>query len=465
MLFQSSSKNKIQELSQKVEQLENEVSFATQYIQNITLGKTQNIDLNNLFQNELSQTLLDMQKKLDEVKKNEEARSWAMTGLAKFADILRNQQDDIKTLSNQIISNLVKYLQASQGGIFFLNHEMPEDQFLELIACYAYDRTKFINKKVLVNADGAEGLLGQAFWEKESIYLEQVPDNYVHISTGLGTSNPRSILMVPLLAHEQVHGVIEIASFHKFEKYQIEFVEKLAESIAITISTVQINQRNRRLLEDFQNQTEELRAQEEELRQNNEELLATQEEMRRRGNELDGQLNSINNSAILKVEFSPEGVIESINPTFCKVMNYTEEEIIQKPHQSLVHPKTFESAEYTQFWKSLQEGNVQTGEYQYISKDGMEVWLNATYCPVLDTHSHVYKVILLSFDVTESKKQFDEITAQTNRLLLQEQVMLKRQDQFKKMKTDLVEKNKEIEDLKAQLAQIQPSPSVTNGVH
>ena len=224
-----------------------------------------------------SATVEDTKRKLED-----EQRNWATTGVAKFSDILRQDNDKLDVLSYNVISNLVKYMDANQGGIFIINDNDKLNIFIELVACYAYNRKRHLEK----NMQLGEGLIGRCILEKETIYLTDIPDNYVKINSGLGDSNPRSLLLVPLAMNDSVFGVIEIASFKEIQAYQIEFVVKIAEIIAATLSTVKINMKTSELLEQSHIQAEELAAQEEEMRQNMEELRATQEQSSRKEQEL-----------------------------------------------------------------------------------------------------------------------------------------------------------------------------------
>ncbi|MDX9768806.1 MAG: PAS domain-containing protein [Tenuifilaceae bacterium] len=236
----------------------------------------------------LGTSLIDMrnslkQAKVDEEKRKEEdrKRAWANEGFAKFADILRHNNDDIQQLSDDIVKNVVKYLEANQAAMFVLNDEERGEKYFELLSAYAWDRKKYLNKKI----DTKEGLIGACALEKETIQLTEIPEDYVEITSGLGKATPRYVILVPLKHEDNVLGVIEMASFNVFEPFEVEFLERIAESIASTLLSVRINAKTKMLLEQSQQQAEEMQAQEEEMRQNMEELQATQEEMERKRSE------------------------------------------------------------------------------------------------------------------------------------------------------------------------------------
>lgn len=236
-------------------------------------------------QESLSGNEIKLNQYIAEVEKTQlqdKQRQWASDGLAMFVDILRQHDDDAGKLYDRLISQIVKYMKANQGGLFLLQEENTRDPFVELVACYAYERKKHLKKRIEIG----EGLIGQAVQENDALYLTDIPPDYINITSGLGKASPTSVLIMPLRVNDKIEGVVELASFNGFEPYQIEFLQKLGESIAASVTSTRINARTRTLLESSQQQAEELRAQEEEVRQNMEELMATQEEMERKTHEM-----------------------------------------------------------------------------------------------------------------------------------------------------------------------------------
>ena len=232
---------------------------------------------------EMEQQKDELLKTLEENKtaaEEEEKRNWIAKGISDISGLLREDLGD--QLHQKLVSAIVKYMKVNQAG-FYLIDERPrtEEKFLELKACYAFDRLKYLDKTI----DVGQGLVGQCCQEKERILLKKVPESYLNIRSGLGDASARSVLIEPLIYEGNVEGVLELASFNQLEEHEIEFVEKLSEALAAFFSTNKINTRTKELLAKFQQQSEELRAQEEEMRQNMEEMQATQEEISRKEKE------------------------------------------------------------------------------------------------------------------------------------------------------------------------------------
>jgi PAS domain-containing protein len=333
-------------LKDQISDLEKRVENASAFVKEIEIG---NYDAETLFDNanasinedKLVNSLFSLRNKLKSYAIEEKQRNWATEGLANFIDILRSKNDDLNNLTDKIISSLVKYINANQGALYLLNEENESNIHLEMTACYAYNKKKYINKTINLG----EGLVGQSVLEKDIIYITDIPQDYLKITSGLGEALPNNLLIVPLILDQEVFGVLEIASFNIFEKYQIEFVQKLGESIASTISNVKSNIKTIRLLEQSQIQAEEMRSQEEEMRQNMEELSTTQEEMRRNGYEMESRMRAIDQSGVASIEFELNGIIISANESFCKLMAYNIEEIKGKHHSIFVSKTQKESSE------------------------------------------------------------------------------------------------------------------------
>jgi GAF domain-containing protein len=275
--------NEVGALTREINDILEQLKDATDFVAAIGQGKL-DFDYKVLDseyaegKNRLADSLIEMQRKLKTLNEEEQRRQWANEGLSKFVEILRSSNDNITQLSDKIISALVKYTNSNQGGLYILNDDDERNRYLELVSIFAFDIKKFEKQKVKLG----EGILGQTFLEKETTVLNDVPQEYIRITSGLGGANPKSLLIVPLKVDKDVYGIVELASFRNYQPHEITFVEKLAETIASTLGSVKAAQKNRQLIEQFQQQTEEMRSQEEEMRQNMEELQATQEELSRK---------------------------------------------------------------------------------------------------------------------------------------------------------------------------------------
>lgn len=284
---------------------------ATDFIRDLENGKVRNEAL-EIKDESIQKALVDLQRQLKSLQDQENNRKWISEGLTRFADLLRSKSNSIQELSDHIIHELVKYTNSLIGAVYILNEENTPT--LELTSLYALNTKKYEKKSYKIG----EGLVGQTFLEREYLYLLEIPEDYVKITTGIGEMTPNAILLVPLKVENDVFGVIELASSSEYESFQIEFVKKLSESIAGTIQNVQGNEQTRKLLEESQQMTEQMRSQEEEMRQNMEELAATQEEMSRKENSINQRLDNID-KAVAIAEYDKSFKILHCNNRFAEL--------------------------------------------------------------------------------------------------------------------------------------------------
>ncbi len=434
-----SRKNEITDMFSRMSELSGSLNAIVAFAENIGKGNL-DVDYQLLGEDDaLGKAMLQMRDNLkvaeEEKQKRQEEderRNWITVGLARFAELLRSNNDNIEKFCYAIISNLVKYIGANQGGIFILNDDATHP-VLELKACYAYERRKYLQKEI----EPGEGLVGTCFLERQSIYMTDIPTNYIHITSGLGDKTPSALLIVPLVINDEIYGVIEIAAFRAFESHVKEFIDKLAESVASTVSSVKTTIRTQRLLEQSRLQTEELTNQEEELRQNMEEMQATQEELRMREEKLNDAL-SLSESSVKSANEAREeshrreielqrmhelvneeraelnAVIGSIDKEFLRITYDIDIKLIDinnsavrfhgVPREQLLGTKITDNMPpeeielFTRNWNEMLDGIILKGEGEQLTAEGMKhIWY--MYSPVMDSSGEPDKVIMMGQEI------------------------------------------------------------------
>jgi len=342
----------------------------------------------------LGNALLEMRSNLKKVAEEDKKRNWSTSGLAKFGDILRSYNDNFEKLAEEIISNLVKYIEANQGALFIIesNDASAEEEYMELASCYAWDKKKFLEKKIYKG----EGLSGQAWIEGDVIYLTEVPNDYVSITSGLGEANPRSVLIVPLKLNDEIHGVIEMASFREYEEFEVEFVERIAENIASTISSVKVNERTQKLLEESTMMTEQMRAQEEEMRQNMEELQATQEKIQRDQLDRESREKIILSGTVL-FELNKSFTIRTANEICKDVFKYAPSELEGKMFKDLM----ISSADLGDIQENATTDTFWNGVLKMKDRDGSEIELLASAGQIPDSINNDFIYVIYGKNITE----------------------------------------------------------------
>lgn len=350
----------------------------------------------------LGAALLEMRQSLQKARDDEqqrktedEKRNWVTLGLARFADILRTHTHSMEELCFETLKNLIQYTDMNQGGVFLFNEEAGEKGMLELVACYAFERRKYMEKQILPG----EGMVGAVFLEKKSQYMKRIPQDYLHITSGLGGANPDVLLIVPLIFNEKIYGVMELASFKPLEDYQVQFIEKVAENIASTVSTVKISSQTAILLEQSQQQAEEMRAQEEEMRQNMEEMQATQEEMMRKERSLVESQNAMDALCTI-ARYDLSGRTLSCNTNFAELLQYPPHDITGRYLGDFFTGEDFNEEQKVQLLARLKSGQSIPVTFRRKAKDEQIVTQKGILYPVADEAGSITEIMEMTIDVT-----------------------------------------------------------------
>ncbi|MGP1362328.1 MAG: PAS domain S-box protein [Bacteroides sp.] len=374
------------------------------FVSAIRSGKT--IDYRPASNDTLGMALVSLQDDLARSREEEavrqredQIRRWNAEGLAQFGEILRSEITRIEDLAYNIVSSLVKYIEANQCGYYMVEGE-GEERYFRLLACYAYDRRKFADQRI----EWGDGLVGACALEGVTTHLDHVPSGYLRITSGLGQATPQNLMLIPVRHDTTVFGVLEIASFKKFEPHVVEFVERVATTIASTLSSKRINIQTAQLLAESRQQAEALVAQEELMRQNMEELQATQEEAARQSETFVSFTNSVNET-LIRAEYSVDGFLMYSNPKFMQKLEYlSTEEVMDKHISFFFNPKDRELVE--SLWEDIvRSGRPFEGDIKLYTRNGKDLWTIAAFTSVKDQQDRVERILFLAIDTTRDKLQ------------------------------------------------------------
>lgn len=135
---------------------------------------------------------------------------------------------------------------------------------------------------------------------------------------------------------------------------------------------------------------------------------------KRKNADVEGQLEAIRKSQGT-IEFEMDGTIIDANENFLRLMGYSLDEVKGRHHSMFVDDEHRQSGEYREFWETLRRGQFVTREFKRFGKDGREVWIQASYNPILDLNDRPYKVVKFATDVSE-RVRLEQAAAENSRL-------------------------------------------------
>lgn len=148
-------------------------------------------------------------------------------GSMDLSEIKQLVQKPGKELIVNGLKAICKQIEAGQGA-YYLVKEQDDSRWVELIGGYALS----LGENATIKFDMGEGLIGQSAAEGKTLYIDEVPEGYMKIASGLGMASPRYLLITPIKKEEKVTGVIEVSTFKALSDTQRKFVEEAAQLLS-----------------------------------------------------------------------------------------------------------------------------------------------------------------------------------------------------------------------------------------
>lgn len=400
-------------MTQKVDQLVQTLKSSADFAKKVGEGKFDTVFQPASENDTLGLALLNMRANLVENERRDTERNWIVRGVAQIGEILR-MHDTLDAMGEEVVQVIIEKIGAVQGAFYVVNDEQGE-RLIEMRSSYAYNRKKYLKKSFRF----AEGLVGQAAIEQDTVMRTEIPDDYVTLTSGLlGEQKPGCILIVPLITNEEVFGVLEFAGMHRFNPSQVKFVQELSLILARTIFNIKVNERTRRLLAESQAMSNELKEKQEVLRQNAEEMQATQEELQRTNQRLEDQIEEVNrtqkrlqllleNASEVITIYEENGNIRYSSPSVYSILGYRAAELQGKSDRDKVHPDYREVFDRMFEQLAAQPTEKVTVQYEYRAKNGSYVWIESTGTNNMNNPA-IHGFIVNSRDITERRRAEQE---------------------------------------------------------
>ncbi|WP_112466159.1 HAMP domain-containing protein [Streptomyces triticisoli] len=236
---------------------------------------------------ELKDNINSMVESLRETTRANQEQDWLKTNLARITGLMQGHRD-LPVVAELIMEELTPLVSA-QYGAFYLAEESERGARLRLVGSYGRpdDDTR------PTRFSFGRSLVGQAARSRRTITVDELPQGYVTISSGLGEAVPAALVLLPILFEDQVLGVIELAAVTPFKPIHRDFLEQLREAIGVNVNTIVANARTDELLDESQRLTAELQARSAELQTQQEELQHSNAELEEKASLLAAQNRDI----------------------------------------------------------------------------------------------------------------------------------------------------------------------------
>lgn len=399
--------------------------------------------------------LEDKEKEIFVKNEHESELKFQHEGISKFSEIIASHRENIIELSTNLITNLVKYVNANAGIVYVADDSGLDKIILKPAGDFCFDSDS--NEKF--EFEDGEGYVGTCFNQMKTIELDDLPEGYIVLRSGLGDTALKHSILCPIIHEEKPLGVIEVASLEKLEKYKIEFIQKLSDNFGSVLAISNANEQTKEMLRKNKIQSEELLAQEEEMRQNLEEMQATQEDlqhqmeantaMQRKVEDYQKLLISVLDNIPGKIFVKDhEHKLILLNSEVAKVYNTTVEKLLGTSDFDN-HPHEL-ATEYQAIEKNIMEKGSETF-IQEEELSGKKRYLKTTKMPFFLPHLNQTGLLGIQMDVTDNIEMEHKIKLQNEELLEQKEELRQQIEEISTTQEELTRQMEENEKVQFEL--------------
>jgi two-component system, chemotaxis family, sensor kinase CheA len=250
------------------------IKLVVRTIKSVTDSNETEVDLSTRIEVSTHDETRELAEAMNELLSNLEKQNWVQKSVAEISTMYQGMTD-LTELTHAFITKLAPMLEAVYGVVYLRRNQGSEVRYVKE-AGYAI----VSEERAAASFRLGEGLIGQAAMDKRIFLIDKLPEDHFKVTSGLGESSPRNLLIAPIMVDGRVDAVVEFAAFQRFKARHLTLLDLLQDKFGSAITNVAGRMEVERLLGESQVLTEELQAQSEELQAQSEELQMQQEQLR-----------------------------------------------------------------------------------------------------------------------------------------------------------------------------------------
>jgi two-component system, chemotaxis family, sensor kinase CheA len=250
------------------------IKLVVRTIKSVTDSNETEVDLSTRIEVSTHDETRELAEAMNELLSNLEKQNWVQKSVAEISTMYQGMTD-LTELTHAFITKLAPMLEAVYGVVYLRRNQGSEVRYVKE-AGYAI----VSEERAAASFRLGEGLIGQAAMDKRIFLIDKLPEDHFKVTSGLGESSPRNLLIAPIMVDGRVEAVVEFAAFQRFKARHLTLLDLLQDKFGSAITNVAGRMEVERLLGESQVLTEELQAQSEELQAQSEELQMQQEQLR-----------------------------------------------------------------------------------------------------------------------------------------------------------------------------------------